>query len=249
MPQLRERFLYRSRHGQIYCTIVPRDAPVCTAAHLLKNCSRYQIQSVKVPCVRLVGEKSEHHRKFNAQLAATALGGTSIEWYDFFLYGTAAALVFPVLFFPEDLPAYVALIASFSTFAVGFLARPIGGIVFGHFGDRVGRKSALVAAMTLMGVATTVIGLLPSFAQIGVIAPLALIVCRFAQGLAIGGQWGGAMLLVTENAPSNKRGFYGAFAQAGAPMGVILANLAFLIVVRASPMKPLCLGAGVYLSL
>ena len=164
------------------------------------------------------------------KLAATALGGTSIEWYDFFLYGTAAALVFPVLFFPEDLPAYVALIASFSTFAVGFLARPIGGIVFGHFGDRVGRKSALVAAMTLMGVATTVIGLLPSFAQIGVIAPLALIVCRFAQGLAIGGQWGGAMLLVTENAPSNKRGFYGAFAQAGAPMGVILANLAFLIV-------------------
>ena len=164
------------------------------------------------------------------KLAATALGGTSIEWYDFFLYGTAAALVFPVLFFPEDLPAYVALIASFSTFAVGFLARPVGGIVFGHFGDRVGRKSALVAAMTLMGVATTVIGLLPSFAQIGAIAPLALIVCRFAQGLAIGGQWGGAMLLVTENAPSNKRGFYGAFAQAGAPMGVILANLAFLIV-------------------
>ena len=103
------------------------------------------------------------------KLAATALGGTSIEWYDFFLYGTAAALVFPVLFFPEDLPAYVALIASFSTFAVGFLARPVGGILFGHFGDRVGRKSALVAAMTLMGVATTVIGLLPSFAQIGAI--------------------------------------------------------------------------------
>ncbi len=164
------------------------------------------------------------------KLAATALGGTSIEWYDFFLYGTAAALVFPVLFFPKDLPAYVALIASFSTFAVGFLARPVGGIVFGHFGDRVGRKSALVAAMTLMGVATTLIGLLPSFSQIGVAAPLALILCRFAQGLAIGGQWGGAMLLVTENAPANKRGFYGAFAQAGAPMGVILANLAFLIV-------------------
>ena len=150
-------------------------------------------------------------------------GTTSFIWHS----GRSG---FSCVVFPEDLPAYVALIASFSTFAVGFLARPVGGIVFGHFGDRVGRKSALVAAMTLMGVATTVIGLLPSFAQIGVIAPLALIACRFAQGLAIGGQWGGAMLLVTENAPSNKRGFYGAFAQAGAPMGVILANLAFLIV-------------------
>ena len=164
------------------------------------------------------------------RLAATALGGTSIEWYDFFLYGTAAALVFPTLFFPEDMPSYVALIASFSTFAVGFLARPVGGIVFGHFGDRAGRKAALVVAMSLMGLATTLIGLLPTYSEIGVAAPLALIVCRFAQGLAIGGQWGGAMLLVTENAPSNKRGFYGAFAQAGAPMGVILANLAFLIV-------------------
>lgn len=163
------------------------------------------------------------------RLASTALGGTSIEWYDFFLYGTAAALVFPALFFPEDMPRYVALIASFSTFAVGFLARPIGGIVFGHFGDRAGRKAALVVALSIMGVATTLIGLLPTYAEIGVIAPLALIVCRFAQGLAIGGQWGGAMLLVTENAPADKRGFYGAFAQAGAPMGVILANLAFLL--------------------
>ncbi len=163
------------------------------------------------------------------RLASTALGGTSIEWYDFFLYGTAAALVFPALFFPEDMPRYVALIASFSTFAVGFLARPIGGIVFGHFGDRVGRKAALVVALSIMGVATTLIGLLPTYAEIGAIAPLALIFCRFAQGLAIGGQWGGAMLLVTENAPADKRGFYGAFAQAGAPMGVILANLAFLV--------------------
>ena len=163
------------------------------------------------------------------RLASTALGGTSIEWYDF-IYGTAAALVFPTLFFPDDMPRYVALIASFSTFAVGFLARPIGGVVFGHFGDRVGRKIALVVALSIMGVATTVIGLLPTYAEIGVVAPLGLIFCRFAQGLAIGGQWGGAMLLVTENAPSNKRGFYGAFAQAGAPMGVILANLAFLLV-------------------
>jgi MFS family permease len=164
------------------------------------------------------------------RLAATALAGTSIEWYDFFLYGTAAALVFPRLYFPADMPVLVALIASFSTFAVGFLARPVGGVVFGHFGDRIGRKTALVSALLLMGTSTTLIGCLPSYAAIGPVAPLLLVVLRFAQGFAIGGQWGGAMLLVTESAPPNRRGFYGAFAQAGAPMGVILANLAFLLV-------------------
>jgi MFS family permease len=164
------------------------------------------------------------------KVAMTALAGTSIEWYDFFIYGTAAALVFPTAFFPEDMPASVALIASFSTFAVGFIARPLGGIIFGHFGDRVGRKRTLVTALMIMGVGTTLIGLLPTYATIGPLAPLALIVLRFVQGLAIGGQWGGAMLLVTENAPANKRGYYGAFAQAGAPVGVILANLAYLLV-------------------
>jgi metabolite-proton symporter len=160
----------------------------------------------------------------------TALGGTSIEWYDFFIYGTAAALVFPTLFFSDDMPRYVSLLASFSTFAVGFLARPVGGVVFGHFGDRVGRKAALVTALMMMGVATTLIGLLPSYEQIGPLAPVLLIFLRFVQGLAVGGQWGGAMLLVTENAPSNQRGFYGAFAQCGAPAGLVLANLAFLAV-------------------
>jgi metabolite-proton symporter len=163
-------------------------------------------------------------------VAMTALGGTSIEWYDFFIYGTAAALVFPILFFSDDMPRYVSLLASFSTFAVGFLARPVGGIVFGHFGDRVGRKAALVTALMMMGVATTLIGLLPSYEQIGPLAPVLLIFLRFVQGLAVGGQWGGAMLLVTENAPSNQRGFYGAFAQCGAPAGLVLANLAFLAV-------------------
>ena len=172
------------------------------------------------------GEKEKSMRT----VALTALGGTSIEWYDFFLYGTAAALVFPTLFFPEDMPRYVSLIASFGTFAVGFIARPVGGILFGHFGDRVGRKRALVVALTLMGVATTLIGLLPGYALVGPLAPILLIVLRFAQGLAVGGQWGGAMLLVTENAPPEHRGFYGAFAQAGAPVGLILANLAFLAV-------------------
>ncbi|MGE0623854.1 MAG: MFS transporter [Pseudomonadales bacterium] len=164
------------------------------------------------------------------QVAVTALAGTSIEWFDFFLYGTAAAIVFPTVFFAEDMPYYVSLMASFSTFAIGFLARPIGGIVFGHFGDRLGRKKALVTALMLMGAATTLIGLLPSYATIGALAPVLLMVLRFAQGLAVGGQWGGAMLLVTENAPAGQRGFYGAFAQAGAPVGLILANAAFLAV-------------------
>ncbi len=164
------------------------------------------------------------------RVAVTALAGTSIEWFDFFLYGTAAALVFPTVFFAEDMPYYVSLLASFSTFAIGFLARPIGGIVFGHFGDRLGRKKALVTALMLMGAATTFIGLLPSYASIGALAPVLLMVLRFAQGLAVGGQWGGAMLLVTENAPTDRRGYYGAFAQAGAPVGLILANAAFLAV-------------------
>ncbi|HEY6597901.1 MAG TPA: MFS transporter [Pseudomonadales bacterium] len=163
-------------------------------------------------------------------VAMTALAGASIEWYDFFIYGTAAALVFPTVFFSPDMPPLVALIASFSTFAVGFFARPVGGIVFGHFGDRVGRKRMLVIALLLMGTATTLIGCLPTYAMVGPLAPLLLIVLRFAQGLAIGGQWGGAMLLATESAPPGRRGFYGSFAQAGAPVGVVLANLAFLVV-------------------
>ena len=161
------------------------------------------------------------------KVALTSLAGTSIEWYDFFLYGAAAALVFPTAFFGE-IPESTALILSLLTFAAGFIARPIGGIIFGHYGDKVGRKKTLVAALMLRGIASTLIGLLPTYAMIGVTAPILLTTLRFAQGLAIGGQWGGAMLLVTESAPSNKRGYYGAFAQAGAPIGVILANLAFI---------------------
>ena len=169
------------------------------------------------------------HSKSNMQkVALTALAGTSIEWYDFFLYGAAAALIFPTAFFGEATPS-TALILSLLTFAAGFIARPIGGIIFGHYGDRVGRKKTLVMALILMGVSSTLIGLLPTYAMIGVTAPILLTSLRFAQGLAIGGQWGGAMLLVTESAPSDKRGYYGAFAQAGAPVGVILANLAFIL--------------------
>lgn len=178
----------------------------------------------------MVSQESKVSETSMRKVAMTSLAGTSIEWYDFFIYGTAAALVFPTLFFPSDMPELVKLMASFSTFAIGFLARPVGGVLFGHFGDRVGRKAALVTALMLMGVATTIIGLLPTYALIGPAAPVLLILLRFTQGLAVGGQWGGAMLLVTENAPADKRGFYGAFAQAGAPVGIILANLAFLAV-------------------
>jgi len=171
----------------------------------------------------------EHNQEQNMRrVAMTSLAGTSIEWYDFFLYGTAAAVIFPKAFFPQDLPTMVLLIISFSTLAVGFLARPLGGIVFGHFGDRIGRKRTLVVALMMMGVATTLIGLLPTYSSIGIAAPLMLVALRFIQGFAIGGQWGGAMLLVTESAPANERGWYGAYAQAGAPIGVILANLAFI---------------------
>ena len=162
------------------------------------------------------------------KVALTALAGTSIEWYDFFLYGAAAALIFPKAFFPEASPA-MALILSFGTFAAGFIARPVGGIIFGHFGDRIGRKKTLIIALLLMGISSTLIGLLPTYAMIGIAAPVLLTVLRFAQGIAIGGQWGGAMLLVTESAPADQRGYYGAFAQAGAPVGVILANLALII--------------------
>jgi len=162
--------------------------------------------------------------------ALIGLGGASIEWYDFILYGTAAALVFPTAFFPATLSPFVALIASFSTFAVGFVARPLGAVLFGHMGDRVGRKNAFAVALIVMGTATTLIGALPSYRIAGVFSPLALILLRFTQGLAVGGQWGGAILLATENAPKSNRGLYGSIAQGGVSVGLTLANLAFLIV-------------------
>lgn len=169
-------------------------------------------------------------RRSIAKVALTASAGAAIEWYDFFIYGTAAALVFPRLFFPADLPLFVAQIAAFSTFAVGFIARPFGGVLFGHFGDLFGRKRALSIALFVMGVATTCVGLLPSYATAGVLAPLLLLVLRFVQGLAVGGQWGGAALLAIESAPGHRQGFYGSFVQIGVPIGVVLANFVFLIV-------------------
>jgi metabolite-proton symporter len=167
------------------------------------------------------------------KVAASASAAAAIEWYDFFIYGIAAALVFPKLFFPAELSPFVAQIAAFGTFAVGFIARPVGGMLFGHFGDLLGRKRALAAALLVMGVATTCIGLLPSYQHIGIAAPLALVVLRFAQGLAVGGQWGGAALMCIETAPAGKRGFYGTFVQMGVPVGLVLANVVFLLVSRA----------------
>jgi metabolite-proton symporter len=156
------------------------------------------------------------------------MAGSAIEWYDFFIYLTAAALVFGPLFFPGS-SEVAAVLASFSTAAVGFVARPIGGILFGHFGDRLGRKPTLVIALLTMGTATTLVGLLPTYATIGVAAPIILFVLRFLQGLAVGGQWGGAVLLATEYAPEGKRGFYGSFAQVGVPIGLVLGNTSFLV--------------------
>lgn len=167
------------------------------------------------------------------KVAATAGAAASIEWYDFFIYGTAAALVFPGQFFPSDMPPFVAQIAAFSTFAVGFIVRPLGGILFGHLGDMFGRKRALSIALLIMGIATTGIGLLPNYAQAGIFAPLALVLLRFAQGLAVGGQWGGAALMAIESAPANRRGYYGSFVQIGVPVGLVLANTIFLLVSEA----------------
>ena len=158
-----------------------------------------------------------------------ACAASSIEWYDFFIYLTAAALVFPALFFPADIDPVAGVLASFSTAAVGFFARPVGGVLFGHFGDRLGRKRTLVIALLLMGIATTLVGLLPTYSTIGIWAAVALFVLRICQGLAVGGQWGGAMLLATEYAPPDKRGFYGSFAQVGVPVGLVLGNAFFLI--------------------
>lgn len=168
-------------------------------------------------------------RGSTVKLAMTSSVAAGVEWYDFFVYGTAAALVFPHIFFSPDLSPLVAQLAAFSTFAVGFIARPLGGVVFGHFGDLHGRKATLVAALMIMGVSTLLVGLLPTYASVGLWAPLMLIVLRFAQGFAVGGQWGAAALIAIENAPEGRRGLFGSFVQIGVPAGVILANVAFMV--------------------
>jgi MFS family permease len=157
------------------------------------------------------------------RILASSFLGSAIEFYDFLLYATAAALVFSQVFFADLSPA-VATFASFGTLAAGYVARPLGGIVFGHFGDRIGRKGVLVTSMLMMGAATTLIGLLPTYAQIGVVAPILLVCLRLIQGLAVGGEWGGAMLIALEHAPGGKRGFAASFANLGAPAGAVMAT-------------------------
>jgi MFS transporter, MHS family, shikimate and dehydroshikimate transport protein len=159
-------------------------------------------------------------------VAFASLIGTTIEWYDFFLYGTAAALVFNRLYFPTFDPL-AGTLAAFGTYAVGFAARPIGGIIIGHYGDRIGRKSMLILTLIIMGVATFGIGLLPTYAQIGPWAAVALVVLRLAQGFGVGGEWGGAVLMAVEHAPPGQRGFYGSWPQIGVPAGLLLSTAVF----------------------
>ncbi|HTO03780.1 MAG TPA: MFS transporter [Opitutus sp.] len=167
-------------------------------------------------------------RNSTRRVLFASLAGTTIEFFDFYIYATAAVLVFPQLFFPASDPASATL-QSLATFALAFFARPVGSAVFGHFGDRIGRKATLVAALLTMGVSTVLIGLLPTYASIGMFAPILLALCRFGQGFGLGGEWGGAILLATENAPPGKRAWYGMFPQLGAPLGFIGSGGIFLL--------------------
>jgi metabolite-proton symporter len=168
-----------------------------------------------------VNPRSERRALWEAVIASTI--GTTIEWYDFFLYGFAAALVFPALFFPTSDP-FVGQILSFGTFTVGFIARPLGGVIFGYLGDRLGRKSTLVATLLLMGISTLLVGFMPTYHHIGVSAPVILTLLRFIQGIGVGGEWGGAVLLALEYGHRGKRGFYASWPQAGVPLGLLTAS-------------------------
>ncbi len=165
------------------------------------------------------------------QVLFASLVGTAVEFFDFYLYATAAVLVFPRLFFPASDPA-TSTLASFATFGIAFIARPIGSALFGHFGDRIGRKQTLVLALSTMGMSTFAIGMLPTYSSIGLAAPILLALCRFGQGIGLGGEWGGAILLAVENAPPKRRAVYGMFPQLGAPIGFLLSGLIFLLLGR-----------------
>ena len=162
------------------------------------------------------------------QVLFASMVGTTVEFFDFYIYATAAVIVFPHLFFPASDPASSTL-ASLATFGIAFIARPIGSALFGHFGDRIGRKQTLVLALSTMGVSTFAIGVLPTYSQIGIVAPLLLALCRFGQGIGLGGEWGGAVLLAVENAPPNRRALYGMFPQLGAPIGFLFSGGIFLV--------------------
>lgn len=167
-------------------------------------------------------------------VVASSVVGTTVEWYDFFLYGTAAGIIFNRFYFPNG-NEVVATVLSFATFALGFVARPVGGLIFGHIGDRLGRKRTLIATMLIMGAATVAIGLVPTYGQIGIAAPLILVVLRLIQGIAIGGEWGGAVLMAVEYAPDGKRGFYGSFPQLGLAVGLVLGTGVFALLNAMMP--------------
>ena len=175
------------------------------------------------------GAPAPPSRQTMRRVAFASFVGTAIEYYDFYIYGTAAALVFPKVFFPEQTPVIAALL-SFATFGVAFFSRPVGAAIFGHFGDRIGRKRTLVATLLIMGFSTIAVGLIPPAAMIGVLAPILLVFFRFTQGFAVGGEWAGSALLSAEYAPPAKRGFYGMFTQLGVEAGLLLTNLIFLVV-------------------
>ena len=168
------------------------------------------------------------------KILIASLIGTTIEYFDFYIFGTAAVLVFPKIFFSSS-SASMAMLQSLATFGLAFIARPLGSALFGHFGDRIGRKVTLVASLLTMGLSTVLIGCLPSYAAIGIIAPVLLALCRFGQGLGLGGEWGGAILLSTENAPKGKRAWYGMFPQLGAPIGFFLSGSVFLLLTTQLP--------------
>ncbi len=178
-----------------------------------------------------LGGEDRGERPSVGQVALASFIGTTVEWYDFFLYGTAAAVVFAPLFFPETEPLIGTLLA-FATFGVGFAARPLGGIFFGHFGDRIGRKAMLVTTLLLMGIATFAIGLLPTYGQVGVLAPILLVFLRLVQGFSLGGEWGGAVLMATEYSPRGRRGFYGSWPQMGAFSGLLIGTGVFALFSR-----------------
>ncbi len=176
----------------------------------------------------------DQQTKVTAKVVLASTFGTIVEWYDFFVYGTAAALVFGKLFFPASDPL-VSTLAALSVYAVGYLARPLGGIVFGHFGDRLGRRSMLVISMLLMGGGTCLVGVLPTYQQIGFMAPVLLILLRLVQAVGLGGEWGGAVLMVAETAPAHRRGFFGSLVQIGNPVGRLVATGVFALATRLPP--------------
>lgn len=178
--------------------------------------------------VNSISEAADRKRTLRRAIAASIVGNT-LEWYDFFLYATAAALVFGDLFFPVGADPLVNTLVSFAGYAVGFAARPLGGLVFGHVGDRYGRKTSLFWTLAIMGLATFLIGLLPTYTQIGIWAPIALVALRVAQGIAAGGEWGGGVLLITENAPAGREGMFGALSQSGVGLGFVLSTFAFYL--------------------